>query len=166
MPSKLAFSSSWHCTRMLPHEYVSAYFLSNGIRPTIGTPTFSAQSAMIRSFPPERFTTIPVGIPILSVIAAANFRSFSPNGVGSVSKTATSALSSALTTGHAVPGEASRILTASGSMWCLTACTTLGASASPIFSSPCAKKKGLFSGAACTFPMGTGFSRNASSGHT
>ena len=107
-----------------------------------------------------------VGIFFFSVILTASFKSFRPKGVGSVTKTATSAPSTVSTTGQDVPGDASMMLMASGSTRVFTRRMTAGAITSPMFNVPWAKKKGLFCEAISTVPIGKGLSVSAFSGQT
>jgi len=125
-------NSSNFSTRTSPLEYASAYFLSKGILPIIGTPDLFAKSSMILSSPSERFITIPVGTFICRDNFTASFKSCRPNGVGSVTRTETSASFKDSTTGHPVPGEESIIFIPSLFACDFNSLTIFGARVSPI----------------------------------
>ena len=86
--------------------------LSSGISCSMDSRSRAQYSCTRPSPMPARLTTTPKGMASLRTISTASWRSYRPNGVGSVTRTTKSEPCSVVTTGQDVPGGASRIVKA------------------------------------------------------
>ena len=110
----------------------------SGISSSTGILPRAQNSLTLASPTPARFTTTPQGRPRCLTVWTARRRSWSPKGVGSVTRTAKSAPFIASTAGQATPGGASMMITSRGGAAArsFTARITGVQRASPTFRSP------------------------------